>query len=354
MKRHAGPTATDNAASPTRLATSLGSIVGLGAASALVLLVLGLAVSVVDQGITDQGSFGVVALRRVQLPPQQLQDTTSDWELPDEASREECDCFRHSDSGACCQRAVIRNHKFGWLLTERLFKPFSGRINRGAIHPGAFPQQDPVQDFRHVAVIRNYSEAIVSGFLYHQSGRECWRTFAGGYRRTENNLDWDPYLNRTKYRDDISPYPARNGRSICRYVADEPEEVAMRVYIAVALEWWYGGLDEYYRMAKERQGRGETRRTLFLCIEDYPDAPRQSLMFYRIMDWLYPGGHNFTVPPGVIDDDPDHGGHATSSNATDRARLLDLVGRLDREVFHSAISTTDSYFGCPGTVRRSR
>jgi hypothetical protein len=56
----------------------------------------------------------------------------------------------------------------------------------------------------------------------------------------------------------------------------------------------------------------------------------------------------------VIDDDPDHGGHATSSNATDRARLLDLVGRLDREVFHSAISTTDSYFGCPGTVRRSR
>jgi hypothetical protein len=183
MKRHAGPTATDNAASPARLATSLGSVVGLGAASALVLLVLRLAASVVDQGTRDQGSFGVVALRRVQLQPQQQQEgAASDWELPDEASREECNCFRHSDSGACCQRAVIRNHKFGWLLTERLFKPFSGRVNRGAIHPGAFPQHHPDQDYRHVAVVRNFSEAMVSGFLCHLSGRECWRTFAGGYR----------------------------------------------------------------------------------------------------------------------------------------------------------------------------
>jgi hypothetical protein len=29
--------------------------------------------------------------------------------------------------------------------------------------------------------------------------------------------------------------------------------------------------------------------------------------------WLYPGGHDFTVPPGVITNDPDHGGHATKS-----------------------------------------
>ena len=275
----------------------------------------------------------------------------SDWEFPDEI-REECDCLRHADSPACCQRAVIRSHKFGWLLTQQLFKPYRERIDRVGIDPGAFPQ-NPFQDYRHVAVVRNFPEAFVSGYLYHKSGHECWRTFNGWERLKEQVIDWDPHLNRTAY--DIAPYPPRKGRSICRYVADEPEEVGMKVYIAVALDWWYGGLSDYLRMATERQARGEKRRTLFLCLEDYPDATRQERMFYRIMDWLHPGGHNFTVPPGVIkEDDPTHGGHASSHNATERRRLLELVKRLDREVFHNAISTTDSYFGCQGTIHRYR
>jgi hypothetical protein len=363
QKQHSPATAAD-AASSSRSVIPLGSIIAplRGGAVALV-LALGLLALIGRDGAGNRGLYSVVALHRwhqqqqqqqQQLPTRTRRDMAmTDLGFPDEA-KEECDCFRHSDSVACCQRAVIRDHKFGWLLTERLFKPFGpAHIERRGISPEAFPP-NPFQDYRHAAIVRNFPEALVSGYLYHKSGRECWLTFNGWKRSDEKILDWDPYLNRTTHLYDLAPHPPRNGRSICRYVADEAEEVGMKVYVGVALEWWYNGLHDYYRLAKEAQVRGETQRTLFLCIEQYPDAPRQERMFYEIMDWLYPGGHNFTVPPKVITNDPDHGGHATSHNATERVRLLELVRRLDREVFRNAISTIDSHFGCPATIRRTR
>jgi hypothetical protein len=248
---------------------------------------------------------------------------------------------------------VLRAHKFGHLLTQKLFKPLESKtgILRMPIGPGAFPS-DPFHDYRHVVMTRNFFDAFVSGYLYHKSGRECWLTF-NGWRRPrswgERNSEWRHFVKMSGF--DIGSYPPRNDRSICRYLADESEEDGMKVYIAAALSWFYSGLDPYLRRVRERQLRGEPQRTLLVCLEDASDAESEEAMFYRMMDWLYPRGHKRRYPKDAASESASHGGHATSRNRKVRLRLLRLVKRYDRELFNNSLAKTDEYFGCNGTIR---
>jgi hypothetical protein len=264
-------------------------------------------------------------------------------------SSNECSCYRTSANSTCCQRAVLREHKFGYMLTQKLFRPFDGLVQRLPIRPSSFPE-DPHQDYRHVAFTRNFMEAFVSGYLYHKSGRECWRTFNGWKRPKswgEKNVDWRQYVRKSGF--DIGEYPPRDGRSICKYLTEESEEDGMKVYIACALSWWYHGVDAYVQHARQRQTH-QDQRTLFVCLEDASDPQGEEQVFFTTMDWLFPGGHKRRVPRGSISQDPDHGGHATDHSRELRLRLLELVKRYDRELFNSTIARTNSHFGCNGTI----
>jgi hypothetical protein len=260
----------------------------------------------------------------------------------------ECSCYRTRANSTCCQRAVLREHKFGWILTQKLFRPFGAVIQRLPIQPSSIPQD---RDYRHVAFTRNYLEALVSGYLYHKSGRECWLTFNGWKRPKsmgERNIDWIPLVNKSGF--DIGQYPPRNGRSICRYLAQESEEAGMKVFIATALSWWYSGVDSYLQIVEEKQARQEEPRTLFVCLEEASDPQGEEQVFFTAMDWLFPGGHKRRVPRGAISNDPKHDGHATDHSRERRLRLLDLVKRHDREYFNGTLARTNSYFGCNGTI----
>jgi hypothetical protein len=266
-----------------------------------------------------------------------------------------CSCLNARANGTCCQRAVLRAHKFGHMLTQKLFKPFASTtgILRLPIRPDAFPS-DPLLDYRHVVMTRNFFETFVSGYLYHKSGKECWLTF-NGWRRPrswgERNVDWRKFVRMSGF--DLGPYPPRNNRSICRYLADESEEDGMKVYIAVALSRWYSGLNPYLNVSlkRERQLRDEPKRTLFVCLEDASDAESEESTFYRIMNWLYPRGHRYKYPKKATSKDTSHGGHATTTDREVRFRLLQLVRRYDRELFNNSVGKTDAYFDCNGTIR---
>jgi len=101
-----------------------------------------------------------------------------------------------SQKHACCQRAVIRSHKFGFVLVNELFRGINGgnvgddkvklvdpgqgpgsrryvsslvatssvRAGRNATTAGA----STARDFRLVLVLRNIYEALASGYLYHK------------------------------------------------------------------------------------------------------------------------------------------------------------------------------------------
>jgi hypothetical protein len=322
-----------------------------------------------------------------------VSDEAGDHGNSKDASSSSCSCFNTLVGERCCQRAVIRAHKFGWILAEEFFAEAFPDVQLIEVSPQAFPDyaengdgteakgnradNDDVyddddnfdydeesekeeivtsrehkspprtsRDYRHAFLTRNFFEAFVSGYQYHKTGRECWMDSWGnpvvGY---EENLNWERYLIRSGY--DLGGYPPRRGRSICQYLIDETEEDGMKVYIASALSMWYFGLDSYLRI--ERKRRWKRPRTRFFCLEDASTSDGRRSTFYRMVAWLYPGGHNFSYPE-KSHSSKEASGHANDPNPIPRKRLLELVKRYDREIFNGTIAATNRLLRCNGTI----
>ena len=245
-----------------------------------------------------------------------------------------CSCLNSTASEKCCDRRVLRGHKFGYILTQKLFKPFSG-ISRSKIRPDYIPPQATNTDYRHVVVARNIYQAVASGYLYHKSGRECWLDFNGEPRRTKKNLAWKTH---------IPSIPHRNNRSICTYLKEESLQDGMTAYMDMALFKWYSGILDYWNQVHAMNE--SANRTMFICFEDLSDPLQQEGLFYEIMDWLYPGGHSFQIP---IEENAHRiysGGHSTSHDATLRSNLTLLVRRLDAQVFNQSLFQFQQIFEC--------
>jgi hypothetical protein len=295
---------------------------------------------------------------------------------------------------------VVRAHKFGWILAQEFFSEAFPKVQLIEVSPTAFPdytkevdnkseedddnyddddnihydkesdegqsvmsrkhksrslassrrsygsRTNTTRDYRHVVLTRNFFEAFVSGYLYHKTGRECWKDSWGtpviGY---EENLNWERYVTRSGY--DLGHYPPRQGRSICRYLIDETEEDGMKVYIASALSMWYFGLDSYIQIETKR--RRTSQRTKYFCLEDASTPEGRRSTFYRMVEWLYPGGHNFSYPEKTHSTN-ENSGHATDPDPIPRMRLLELVRRYDREIFNGRIAATNELLRCRGMI----
>jgi len=297
---------------------------------------------------------------------------------------DQCSClnkhsYRSQKTGhECCQRAVLRAHKMGYMLTQQLFKPFEKfGIERGTISLQRL-QDDSYIDYRHVVMTRNLYDASVSGYLYHKSGRECWLNFNGDPRAGHDSdsdatkpqsLNWEKYVataSKTEY-----PYPDGNGRSICRYLADESVEDGLRVYVDVALNKWYADVMPYYHRSQElleteRQFLGvqepQQPKTLFVCFEDASNPDTEGATFDKMMDFLYPGdsstGNNstttspkFKMPIAVSSSTSAatssyEGPHATSHDPELRQQLFEIVQSLDRRVFNGTLKRMNDVFRC--------
>ncbi|GKY98891.1 hypothetical protein MPSEU_000845000 [Mayamaea pseudoterrestris] len=252
-----------------------------------------------------------------------------------------CSCFQRQRE--CCDRKVLRTHKFGYLLTQQLYKSFDPVITRHRIAVSQLPVAavDNNMDYRHVIIVRNMFDAIVSGFLYHQSGHECWLTFNGDRSRHEKNFDWEKYLQYSH------SYPPRRGRSLCRYIAHEHLNISMRVYIDVALSKWYAGVEPYFEeMERRKQAAVDSiPKTWVVCFEDYTNASQQLGLFDESMDFMFPGeGRDDYVIP--LQPESYDGGHASSHDPATRQALKQLVYELDEQVFGHALEKLNSLYNC--------
>jgi hypothetical protein len=279
---------------------------------------------------------------------------------------EECSCFDSNASQACCRREVLRAHKFGFILAATLFRAPRERgdvVITWEIEPsGLFSKGSGTEeggdggtmDYRHVVTARNFTEALVSGYLYHRTGRECWSTLGGRSvaPAVEGLMDWPGPVNelRATYPA-MGAQPAAQNRSLCRVLADESEEDGMTIYIAYALKHWYRRLSSYLQVARQRERDG-VKKSMFVCLEDLSDPKRERELYDAMIDFLFPGGHSYPYPRKVTTSGakPYSGGHATNPEPRLLGRLVELVRKLDEDVFKNHLYSVDAMIGCSGTI----
>ena len=332
-----------------------------------------------------------------------------------------CNCYTHTSNNnkMCCQRVIFRTHKFGTILLGDLFASFRHQESSDGEYEYSIQTQPTPKssnytlpnyynnkeiDYRHLLVTRNWFDAVVSGYLYHRAGYECWLEYNGGggggqqqqqqinnssnnnNNNNNNNMHHSKYFDmeahyHNKYWDtqhlqyhhwyNIS-YPPRNNRSLCLYLAQESEEAGIKVIMDVALSRWYKGVVAYHKLAVDQQAKAAAaaaaarhndddeiiQRSLFLCYEDLVDPFQQEGLFYQILEFMFPGRKNnltdlhmpMKMKQMLLQQQQNHshytGGHASTNDPALRARLRNMVVQYDRELFHDIFATSNSIFGC--------
>jgi len=299
------------------------------------------------------------------------------------------------------------------LLRDLILLPFADEITSAIIHPSVLEpyrqttdrnrhrtnhrtkNQHP-PDYRHVVVTRPWYDSIVSGYLYHKSGRECWLDQEGQPRRKNKTFEWEPYL--TIPHVHLAPPDHRRnttttatgtgtGISLCQYLVQESEEDGMRAYVDLSLHQLYAGILPHRALAQSlehQQSSQQPNKTLFVCFDELSHPATQQATFEKIMKHLFPSEtttnqtntkHNFppqrkielqkpiAVAAEVVTVSESSagnsnkvtaaagaasygGGHATSKDPELRQRLLRLVERYDRELFQSQAAKATQLFGC--------
>jgi hypothetical protein len=245
-----------------------------------------------------------------------------------------CSCSTSSEvDGTCCRRLVLKAHKQGVFLANMYFPG----IPRETIHPGHLLDAEASGvDYRHVVITRPWYDSIVSGYLYHRSGKECWLDAYGKVRAANKTVDWESKLSLT-----LDP-PSRN-RSVCSYLAEESEEVGLRAYMDFSVSDLYAGIVPHRELAERLEKEKGSTRTLFLCFGDLEDRDAFSSAHRRAMEWLYPGRPYEQVKKGFAGNT---NGHGTTRDSGVRDRLLALVSRFDREHFGGIGQRATEMLGC--------
>jgi len=270
----------------------------------------------------------------------------------------DCSCWNSTAILSCCKRSVYRWHKMGSALTATILKPINRKKKprvvketQGSKLPKnehiveRYSKKQRTKQERTVVVIRNLVDSIISGYLYHKSGRECWTDLRGKVRDPDFKysllkVDWEKFL--------ILPHAPGRGRNLCAYLNDEPEVEGLRMYADFAMNKWYPGLLEFFETVKANgYDDAEQGPVLFLCYEDLSNPSKQVGQAKKMIDWLYPGGHSYQLP-----NEPDGeytGNHATSHDEDLRSRLRRIVESFDSELYNNTIAKTDNATLC-GTL----
>ena len=311
----------------------------------------------------------------------------------------------------CCHRAIVTAHKFGTFLAQDLlhssrlkgrwdhsddatnYKIFtchsmdcippplvvSSNHPQSAVLTSAATDTTVVKDYRHVAILRNPLEAMVSGYLYHQTGRECTLDYYGApwrkdlLRDVEQYVKFDHAVTTTMYHPAgvnqklskngsslvVLP-PAANQRSLCEYLTQESEEHGIRVYVEYAWNKWYQNLRYYWSAVHANP----PIRTLFVCLEDLErvlsmttkaSTTPHAVVRQSMLDWLYPGtshGNESFASANVPEASNTRlsllrkNGHATPRDPATRQRLRNFVELLDQTLLHNQLKQLESIFQC--------
>lgn len=305
-----------------------------------------------------------------------------------------CSCLNQRNYYGCCQRNILVVHKMGSTaaqeVTDQYFIPMRKMVNTVEImidHPNGrffqkFVQIPFTEDYRHVVLTRDWYDSILSGYLYHKEGKECWLDWYGqtilpnqtiGWLYNNTLEDWELRLNRYYHSNHTSAsggsrtntaaatstarrlrqerqqyyrsWPPGHGRDLCRYLADESEEDGLHVYTAWALiNHLYPLLDFRHSRLLWEQEQG-WNRTKFTCYESLVHPTTHGQTVYDWFRWFFPSQQPHvnatTRRKGSYE-----GGHASNRDPTLRRRLRNLLAQIDQQVYHGTIAQASREFGC--------
>lgn len=245
----------------------------------------------------------------------------------------------------------------------------------------------PSLDYRDVYLFRDLYDSIVSGFLYHQvsepnehkrrslclvqdankkerigsltrnfpflfsaipsstkMGRECWTNPYGGPLRNDTAVQGGMPQVREWQRGLFSPdLPPYKGRSLCDYLKEVSEEVGMRAYIEFIFRVHYSGPFAHWAMSEELPELAE--RTRVVCFDDLRTPDRDLETINWMLDFYY-NGTDHKEFKGRQPSKSAARGHQTSHNPALRARLADMVKRIDETYYDGQIAWVHSVLPC--------
>jgi len=307
----------------------------------------------------------------------------------------ECDCATHPmisgvslGSDPCCYRNIYACHKHGFLLIHDTLdhgylpkvKPVRIATNAAWGKETALAERytHRAADYRSIMVVRNWYDAIISGYLYHKRGHECTvglqgnRFAAGGSSGRKvmgwlyHNPKWFQYVRVARgQRQQQRPQPAaavgttatatvfpekqdekeEDRRDLCSYLAEESEFYGLLAYA----DW---ALNMYQRMQwmlalkhQERNREDGKTKTLVVCYEDF--VANYTSVVQEMQSFLYPAsGDDRTDRPVTIQPPTSHDGHKTSHDRKLRQRLKQYLLRMDEVYFGGDIAAGNSHFNC--------
>lgn len=262
-----------------------------------------------------------------------------------------CCCYNFNADFQCCERTFRPSHKMGFYATLSLMRQlgYVYGTNKIDMQQGFrridwpnFGKPENEVDYRDVVVTRNIFEALISGYLYHKTGRECWLDPHGKPWQSEvdNLLHYENYLSGAlgQLLD-----PPNRDRSLCEYLANETEAVGMKVYIDWAFSVYYNKVMEHHRFAHSSEERRS--KALFVCFEKLTGQEDDlNELLWQAYDLFFPGGGmKIRIKPKK---EQYSGGHATSQDPNLRSQLQGLIDNYDKDLFNGMIAKFQSTFKC--------
>lgn len=261
----------------------------------------------------------------------------------------QCSCVDDFSSIYCCQRAIIGVYNMGLSVVDELryqlrlkdvaAPEIMAEHRFGRLFEAAFVS--PPMDYRHVVVTRNWYDAIVSGYIHHKSGRDCWLDSFGnpghkGWLLNNTRENWEQrLLNKTQ-----PWWPPGNGRDLCTYLAVESEEVGLRVFTAWAMSSFMLPLSNFRRLRQEVEVTKGWKRTKFLCYENV--LALNSSSSTELYLWYFPNRTRqieLSAPRFQA-------GRDVGFDPLLRKRLQELVSQIDTIFYNGTIANGSREFGC--------
>jgi hypothetical protein len=287
------------------------------------------------------------------------------WQQNSTAPRSAADGGRQTVPGGpprCaypCQRAFLVVHKMGYVYAEDIVKrvyPRDRVVHREIVGLPAWTDgfnkvyRTPKTDYRHVLVTRDFQEAVLSGYFYHRTGRECWLNWNG--ERGVNGTNFPGWLmKQTAWSNRITaanrklfPVPPARGRNLCRFLMEEPPRVGFRAY----LEWTYNlhlaPLWSFYQ-DRQRSESGRVKKTLHVCYDEIVNDYDESIASFTRhfgLDEKVDRSRGYTAATRQAS----AANHGTAKNETLKEELKALYHELDKMLFDGRLSKWNDALGC--------
>jgi len=293
----------------------------------------------------------------------------------------DCSCWNSNVSFGCCERYLHRTHKMGVMLTKKLFagrrtnRTTSADILLTSPHGNAMSGRDltifdhsSYTDYREVILFRNIYESLISGYLYHSTGRECWLD-AQGKRRTaaaiarSDSVPWKANWQHYVAYGKLDPPRGGNNRSLCQYLADESVNAGMKAYIGWVFPVKYRELFTRWAMMFSTWSKYPSlshqallrNKTLVVCYEDLT-SPSKDLETLQRMFRFWFGDNNHHPYAGLLAEkdiwrsSPGQteyrGAHSSARDPQLRKNLKEVIQKLDADFFDGEIAWLHSVFPC--------